>query len=78
MVDSCWGSAPWSRPALLCSSWSGAGLHTTRIVALDRIRGVDLQAPWLHRLLGLVQVEVDAAAGGSSGSELTLAAVSAQ
>ena len=52
--------------------------HTTRFIALDRIRGVDLQAPWLHRLLGLVQVEVDAAAGGSSGSELTLAAVTAQ
>ncbi len=56
----------------------GVFRHTTRVVALDRIRGVDLQAPWLHRLLGLVQVEVDAAAGGSSGSELTLAAVSAQ
>ena len=56
----------------------GVFRHTTRFIALDRIRSVDLQAPWLHRLLGLVQVEVDAAAGGSSGSELTLAAVSAQ
>ncbi len=52
--------------------------HTTRIVPLDRIRGVDLQAPWLHRVLGLVQVEVEAAAGGSSAAELTLAAVSAE
>ncbi|MBA2641938.1 MAG: PH domain-containing protein, partial [Actinobacteria bacterium] len=52
--------------------------HTTRVVPLDRIRGVDLQAPWLHRLLGLVQVEVEAAAGGSSAAELTLAAVRAQ
>ncbi|MGI8885903.1 MAG: PH domain-containing protein [Gaiellaceae bacterium] len=52
--------------------------HTTRVVPLDRIRGVDLQAPWLHRALGLVQVEVEAAAGGSSAAELTLAAVSAQ
>jgi len=52
--------------------------HTTRIVPLDRIRGVDLQASWLHRVLGLVQVEVEAAAGGSSAAELTLAAVSAQ
>jgi len=51
--------------------------HTTRVVPLDRIRGVDLQAPWLHRVLGLVQVEVDAAAGGSSASELSLVAVSA-
>jgi len=52
--------------------------HTTRVVPLDRIRGVDLQAPWLHRVLGLVQVEVEAAAGGSSAAELTLAAVSAE
>ncbi len=51
--------------------------HTTRVVPLDRIRGVDLQAPWLHRVLGLVQVEVEAAAGGSSAAELSLAAVSA-
>lgn len=51
--------------------------HTTRVVPLDRIRGVDLQAPWLHRVLGLVQVEVEAAAGGTSSAELTLAAVSA-
>ena len=51
--------------------------HTTRVVPLDRIRGVDLQAPWLHRVLGLVQVEVEAAAGGRSAAELTLAAVSA-
>lgn len=55
----------------------GVFRHTTRVVPLDRIRGVDLQAPWLHRLLGLVQVEVEAAAGGSSAAELTLAAVSA-
>ena len=52
--------------------------HTTRVVRLDRIRGVDLQAPWLHRVLGLVQVEVEAAAGGSSAAELTLAAVSVE
>ena len=51
--------------------------HTTRVVPLDRIRGVDLRAPWLHRVLGLVQVEVEAAAGGSSAAELSLAAVSA-
>ena len=51
--------------------------HTTRVVPLDRIRGVDLQAPWLHRVLGLVQVDVEAAAGGSSAAELSLAAVSA-
>jgi putative membrane protein len=52
--------------------------HQTRIVPLDRIRGVELQAPWLHRVLGLVRVDVEAAAGGSSKPELSLAAVSLQ
>ena len=52
--------------------------HSTRVVPLDRIRGVDLQAPWLHRALGLVRVDVEAAAGGQSGAELSLAAVSVQ
>jgi putative membrane protein len=51
--------------------------HSTRVVPLDRIRGVELQAPWLHRLLGLVRVDVEAAAGGSDKAELSLAAVSA-
>ena len=55
----------------------GVFRHTTRVIPLDRVRGVDLQAPSLHRALGLVQVEVEAAAGGSSDAELTLAAVSA-
>lgn len=56
----------------------GVFRHTTRIVPLDRIRGVELQAPWLHRVLGLVRVDVEAAAGGSSKAELTLAAVSVE
>jgi putative membrane protein len=55
----------------------GVVRHTTRVVPLDRIRGVELRAPWLHRVLGLVRVDVEAAAGGSSASELSLAAVSA-
>ena len=55
----------------------GVVRHTTRVVPLDRIRGVELQAPWLHRVLGLVRVDVEAAAGGSSAAELSLAAVSA-
>ncbi len=49
--------------------------RTTRVVPLDRIRGVDVTAPALHRVLGLVQVDVEAAAGGSSRAELTLPAV---
>jgi putative membrane protein len=55
----------------------GVVRHTTRVVPLDRIRGVELQAPWLHRLLGLVRVDVEAAAGGSDAAELSLAAVAA-
>jgi putative membrane protein len=55
----------------------GVFRHTTRVVRLDRIRGVELQAPWLHRVLGLVRVDVEAAAGGSEAAELSLAAVAA-
>jgi putative membrane protein len=44
-------------------------------VPLDRVRGVDLSAPFVHRLLGLVKVEVEAAAGGGE-AEISLAAVS--
>lgn len=47
----------------------------TRVVPLDRIRGVDVRQPLLHRLLGLVQVDVEAASGGSRRAELGLAAV---
>jgi len=55
----------------------GVFRHTTRVVPLDRIRGVELRTPWLHRVLGLVRVDVEAAAGGSNASELSLAAVAA-
>ena len=55
----------------------GVFRHTTRVVPLDRIRGVELRAPWLHRVLGLVRVDVEAASGGSEAAELTLAAVAA-
>jgi putative membrane protein len=53
----------------------GVFRHTTRVVPLDRIRGVELRTPWLHRVLGLVRVDVEAAAGGTQASELSLAAV---
>ena len=46
-----------------------------RVVPVARIRGVDVSASALHRLLGLVRVEVEAASGGSKRAELTLAAV---
>jgi putative membrane protein len=53
----------------------GVVSRRTRIVPLDRIRGVDVRQPLLHRLLGLVQVDVEAASGGSRRAELGLAAV---
>jgi putative membrane protein len=56
----------------------GVFRHTTRVVPLDRIRGVDVKEPWLHRALGLVEVDVEAAAGGTSSAELRLVAVSAE
>jgi putative membrane protein len=49
--------------------------RTTRVVPLDRVRGVDLTAPFFHRLLNLVKVEIEAAAGGRDKAELSLAAV---
>jgi uncharacterized membrane protein YdbT with pleckstrin-like domain len=46
--------------------------RSVRTVPNDRIRGVEVEAPPLHRLLGLVRVRIDAAAGavGASGEEL--------
>lgn len=37
--------------------------RSVRTVPLDRVRGVEVEAPPLHRLLGLVRVRIDAAAG---------------
>jgi putative membrane protein len=55
---------------------SGVVSHKVRTIPLERLRGVDVTASFLHRLLGLVRVEVEAAAGGGSRAELSLAAVS--
>ncbi|HSJ73744.1 MAG TPA: PH domain-containing protein [Miltoncostaeaceae bacterium] len=55
---------------------SGIFTRALRTIPLDRVRGVDVSAPLLHRLAGLVQVRVDDAAGGASASGLRLAAVS--
>ena len=43
--------------------------RSVRTVPNDRIRGVEVEAPALHRLLGLVRVRVDAAAGTGPGGE---------
>ena len=53
----------------------GVLVEQQRVVPLDRIRGVDISAPLLHRVLGLVEASVDAAAAGGGASELKLAAV---
>jgi putative membrane protein len=43
--------------------------RSVRTVPNDRIRGVEVEAPALHRVFGLVRVRIDAAAGGVSGKE---------
>jgi putative membrane protein len=55
---------------------SGVISRSVRTIPLERVRGVDVTAPFLHRLLGLVRVEVEAAAGGGDKAELSLPAVS--
>ena len=56
---------------------SGVLNRSVRTIPLERVRGVDVSQPPLHRLLGLARVEVEAAAGGDSRSaELSLPAIS--
>jgi putative membrane protein len=43
--------------------------RSVRTVPRDRIRGVEIEAPVLHRLFGLVRVRIDAAAGGVTGKD---------
>ena len=43
--------------------------RSVRTVPLDRVRGVEVEAPVLHRLLGVVRVRIDAAAGAVQGDE---------
>ncbi|WP_036338095.1 PH domain-containing protein [Modestobacter caceresii] len=43
--------------------------RSARTVPNDRIRGVEVEAPALHRLLGLVRVRIDAAAGSVTSEE---------
>jgi putative membrane protein len=48
---------------------SGLLARTVRTVPLDRIRGVEVEAPALHRLFGLVRVRIDAAAGAVASKQ---------
>ncbi|HYO36434.1 MAG TPA: PH domain-containing protein [Geodermatophilus sp.] len=43
--------------------------RSVRTVPNDRIRGVEVEAPALHRLFGLVRVRIDAAAGTAVGGD---------
>jgi putative membrane protein len=43
--------------------------RSVRTVPIDRIRGVEVEAPALHRVFGLVRVRIDAAAGSVGGKE---------
>ncbi|TYP83827.1 PH domain-containing protein [Blastococcus xanthinilyticus] len=43
--------------------------RSVRTVPNDRIRGVEVEAPALHRLFGLVRVRIDAAAGAAGQEE---------
>jgi putative membrane protein len=43
--------------------------RSVRTVPNDRVRGVEVEAPALHRLFGLVRVRIDAAAGAVQGSD---------
>ncbi|MFD0776293.1 PH domain-containing protein, partial [Streptomonospora algeriensis] len=49
-----------------------------RSIPLERIRGVDISANLLHRMLGLAVVKIEAAAGGGASEEGKLDAVTAQ
>jgi putative membrane protein len=56
---------------------SGVVSRSVRTIPLERVRGIVVTAPFLHRLLRLVRVEIEAAAGGGDKAELSLPAVSA-
>jgi putative membrane protein len=43
--------------------------RSVRTVPNDRVRGVEVEAPPLHRLFGLVRVRIDAAAGAAGSNE---------
>ncbi|MCC6829856.1 MAG: PH domain-containing protein [Thermoleophilia bacterium] len=55
---------------------AGVLVRRNRVVPLERIRGVSLDEPVLHRVFGLVRARVEAAAAGDQKGELALAAVS--
>jgi putative membrane protein len=55
---------------------TGVLSRSVRTIPLERVRGIHVTEPFLHRVLGLVRVDVEAAAGGGESAELSLPAVS--
>lgn len=55
---------------------SGVLVRRHRVVPLERVRGVSLDEPLVHRLLGLVRARVEAATAGDTQGELSLRAIS--
>ncbi|MGE0545231.1 MAG: PH domain-containing protein, partial [Dehalococcoidia bacterium] len=54
---------------------SGLFARQERLVPLERIQAVDISENLLQRLFGVVGVKIETAAGGSSASEVSLAAL---
>lgn len=52
--------------------------RSVRTIPLERIRGVDVSTPPMHRLLGLTILKIDTGASGSEEEEAKLAGVSLQ
>ena len=55
---------------------SGVFSRSVRTIPLERVRGIHVTEPFFHRLLGLVRVDIEAAAGGERDAELSLPAIS--
>lgn len=55
---------------------SGLFNRQERSVPLDRIQAVDVAETPLQRLLGIVRIRIETAAGGTAGSDVTLEALS--
>jgi putative membrane protein len=74
LVSLLWAAASWWRFTYADGDTTvvvtrGLLSRSVRTVPIDRVRGVEVEAPALHRLLGLVRVRIDAAAGSVGGSD---------
>jgi putative membrane protein len=74
LVSVLWAALTWWRSTYADDDTAvvltrGVLSRSVRTVPNDRIRGVEVEAPPLHRLLGLVRLRVDAAAGTVVGQD---------